>query len=46
MIYKNKIRKAPSVCFFMGIIYVIVGIIFLIVGIAISVHNNKFLKNA
>lgn len=46
MIYKNKIRKAPSVCFLMGIIYVIVGIIFLIVGITISVHNNKFLKNA
>ena len=46
MIYKNKIRKAPSVSFLMGIIYAIVGIIFLIVGIAISVHNNNFLKNA
>ena len=46
MIYKNKIRKAPSVCFLMGIIYAIVGIIFLIVGITISVHNNNFLMNA
>ncbi len=46
MIYKNKIRKTPSVCFLMGIIYAIVGIIFLIVGITISVHNNNFLKNA
>lgn len=46
MIYKNKLRKAPSVCFLMGIIYAIVGIIFLIVGITISVHNNNFLKNA
>ena len=46
MIYKNKIRKAPSVCFLMGIIYAIVGIIFLIVGITISVHNNNFLKTA
>ena len=46
MIYKNKLRKAPSVSFLMGIIYAIVGIIFLIVGIAISVHNNNFLKNA
>lgn len=44
MIYKNKIRKAPSVSFLMGIIYAIVGIIFLIVGITISVHNNNFLK--
>ncbi len=46
MIYKNRLRKAPSVSFLMGIIYAIVGIIFLIVGIAISVHNNNFLKNA
>lgn len=46
MIYKNKIRKAPSVCFLMGIIYAIVGIIFLIVGITVSVHNNNFLKTA
>lgn len=34
MIYKNRLRKAPSVSFLMGIIYAIVGIIFLIVGIA------------
>lgn len=46
MIYKNRLRKAPSVSFLMGIIYAIVGIIFLIVGIIISVHNNNFLKNA
>lgn len=46
MIYKNRLRKAPSVSFLMGIIYAIVGIIFLIIGIAISVHNNNFLKNA
>lgn len=46
MIYKNKIRKAPSVSFLMGIIYAIVGTIFLIVGITISVHNNNFLNNA
>ena len=46
MIYKNRIRKTPSVCFLMGIIYAIVGIIFLIIGITISVHNNNFLNSA
>lgn len=46
MIYKNKLRKAPSVSFLMGIIYAAVGIIFLIVGLTISAHNKEFLKNS